>query len=310
MSARAYARLERADGGAAGAVRARRPRRAVARTPPTWNAAPRASRSAWRASRCAAARCRSGCSRATASAGTLAFTLPEALWLAAHGAEDILVAYPTADRRRARELARDRGGRQRDGDGRQRRAARADRARDRRRAERRGWRLHRRRRRLARRSAAACASALKRSPMHTPEQAAALARAIARAPGRCGWSGSWPTRRRSPALGDDPPGGRCAPRAIRAMQARSARELAARRAAVVAAVQECSQRGRRAAARARQRRRHRQPADDRRRGGRHRADGRLGAVRADAVRRLPRLHAAPGGAVRAAGRAGARARAS
>src|SRR3978361_2208964 len=30
--------------------------------------------------------------------GTLAFTLPEALWLASHGVEDLLVAYPTADR--------------------------------------------------------------------------------------------------------------------------------------------------------------------------------------------------------------------
>ncbi len=38
--------------------------------------------------------------------GTLAYTLPEALWLAAHGFEDVLVAYPTADRRALRELAR------------------------------------------------------------------------------------------------------------------------------------------------------------------------------------------------------------
>src|ERR1700729_1533317 len=38
-------------------------------------------------------------------AGTLAFTLPEALWLAAHGAEDVVVAYPTADRRALAALA-------------------------------------------------------------------------------------------------------------------------------------------------------------------------------------------------------------
>ncbi|HWX43840.1 MAG TPA: amino acid deaminase/aldolase [Solirubrobacteraceae bacterium] len=38
-------------------------------------------------------------------AGTLAFTLPEALWLAGHGFSDIVVAYPTADRRALRELA-------------------------------------------------------------------------------------------------------------------------------------------------------------------------------------------------------------
>ncbi len=37
--------------------------------------------------------------------GTLAYTLPEALWLAEHGFEDILVAYPTADRGALRELA-------------------------------------------------------------------------------------------------------------------------------------------------------------------------------------------------------------
>ena len=38
-------------------------------------------------------------------AGTLAFTLPEALWLARAGFQDILVAYPTADRTALRELA-------------------------------------------------------------------------------------------------------------------------------------------------------------------------------------------------------------
>ncbi len=38
--------------------------------------------------------------------GTLAYTLPEALWLAGHGFHDILVAYPTADRGALRELAR------------------------------------------------------------------------------------------------------------------------------------------------------------------------------------------------------------
>ncbi|HEY0516105.1 MAG TPA: alanine racemase, partial [Solirubrobacteraceae bacterium] len=38
--------------------------------------------------------------------GTLAFTLPEALWLAQHGVQDILVAYPSADGDALRELAR------------------------------------------------------------------------------------------------------------------------------------------------------------------------------------------------------------
>lgn len=39
-------------------------------------------------------------------AGTLAYTLPEALWLAGRGFEDIVVAYPTTDRGALRELAR------------------------------------------------------------------------------------------------------------------------------------------------------------------------------------------------------------
>jgi len=37
--------------------------------------------------------------------GTLAFTLPEALWLAERGVQDLLVAYPTADELALRELA-------------------------------------------------------------------------------------------------------------------------------------------------------------------------------------------------------------
>ena len=37
--------------------------------------------------------------------GILAFTLPEALWLAGHGHEDLVVAYPTVDRSALRALA-------------------------------------------------------------------------------------------------------------------------------------------------------------------------------------------------------------
>src|SRR3954452_1218436 len=40
-------------------------------------------------------------------AGIMAFTLPEALWLAAEGFDDILVAYPTVDRTALARLARD-----------------------------------------------------------------------------------------------------------------------------------------------------------------------------------------------------------
>ncbi|MGI8774840.1 MAG: amino acid deaminase/aldolase [Actinomycetota bacterium] len=39
-------------------------------------------------------------------AGTLAFTLPEALWLHSQGFEDIVVAYPTVDRTSLRDLAK------------------------------------------------------------------------------------------------------------------------------------------------------------------------------------------------------------
>ncbi|MGA7704505.1 MAG: alanine racemase, partial [Solirubrobacteraceae bacterium] len=37
--------------------------------------------------------------------GTLAFTLPEALWLAGHGFEDLVVAYPTVDQGALRAVA-------------------------------------------------------------------------------------------------------------------------------------------------------------------------------------------------------------
>src|SRR3712207_6152076 len=39
--------------------------------------------------------------------GVLSFTLPEALWLHAHGFQDLLVAYPTADRGALARLAAD-----------------------------------------------------------------------------------------------------------------------------------------------------------------------------------------------------------
>ena len=40
-------------------------------------------------------------------AGVLAFTLPEALWLQQHGVRDLVVAYPTVNRRALRALADD-----------------------------------------------------------------------------------------------------------------------------------------------------------------------------------------------------------
>ncbi len=82
---------------------------------------------------------------------------------------------------------------------------------------------------------------VKRSPTHTPEQAAALARAIVARKG-LRLVGVMMYEAQIAGLGDDPPGRPLRARALRAIQAFSARELAGRRAAVVAAVQECSRR--------------------------------------------------------------------
>jgi D-serine deaminase-like pyridoxal phosphate-dependent protein len=175
-------------------------------------------------------------------AGTLAFTLPEALWLAAHGAEDLVVAYPTADRHALRALAALTA---------ERPATRVtvmvdsleqldliDRAIDRSQIGRgaplrvcidldAGWWTLGGRIRVG----------AKRSPVHTPEQAAALAFAIL---ARDGFRlvGIMSYEAQIAGLGDTPPGKPFRARAIRAMQAFSARELAVRRAAAVAAVEQ------------------------------------------------------------------------
>jgi D-serine deaminase-like pyridoxal phosphate-dependent protein len=175
-------------------------------------------------------------------AGTLAFTLPEALWLAAHGAEDVVVAYPTADRHALRALAALTA---------ERPDARVsvmvdsreqldliDRALDRAHGDRAayplrvcidldaGWRPLGGRVRVG----------AKRSPVHTPEQAAALARAILARDG-LRLVGIMAYEAQIAGLGDTPPGRPLRARAIRAVQAFSARELAPRRAAAVAAVE-------------------------------------------------------------------------
>jgi D-serine deaminase-like pyridoxal phosphate-dependent protein len=182
-------------------------------------------------------------------AGTLAFTLPEALWLAHHGAEDVVVAYPTADRRALQALAaltaerpetrvtamvdsveqldlidralnrspNDRGG----GGAPMRVCIDLDA----------GWWTFGGRIRVG----------AKRSPVHTPEQAAALARAILARDG-LRLVGIMSYEAQIAGLGDTPSGRGIGPplrgRAIRAMQALSARELAPRRAAAVAAVEQ------------------------------------------------------------------------
>jgi D-serine deaminase-like pyridoxal phosphate-dependent protein len=174
-------------------------------------------------------------------AGTLAFTLPEALWLARHRFEDILVAYPTADRGALRELAR--------------LPAECPQARvtvmvddvaqldliDAARSHGdpgaapirvcidldAGYRA------LGGRIAVGA----KRSPVHTPAQAVSLARAIL-ARDSLALVGIMSYEAHIAGLGDAPRGRPLRALAIRAIQSRSARELAVRRAEAIAAVRE------------------------------------------------------------------------
>jgi len=175
--------------------------------------------------------------------GTLAYTLPEALWLADHGAQDVLVAYPTVDADALAALA----------------ALTAERP------ETRVTvmvdcleqldLLDAARGRLPGRGSVApvrvCLEldagfplplpgrprrvGAKRSPVHTPEQAGALARTIvAREDVRL--VGVMAYESQIAGLGDAPPGSPLRAAAIRLLQTASARELVKRRAAAVAAV--------------------------------------------------------------------------
>jgi D-serine deaminase-like pyridoxal phosphate-dependent protein len=167
--------------------------------------------------------------------GTLAFTLPEALWLASHGAEDLLVAYPTADRHALRALAGQPAARvtvmvdgidqleliERATGGSEIGPLRVCIDIDA------GWRTMGGRLRVG----------AKRSPLHTPEQAAALARVIVARNG-LRLVGIMAYESQIAGVGDTPPGRPLRARAIRTVQALSARELARRRAAIVAAVEE------------------------------------------------------------------------
>jgi D-serine deaminase-like pyridoxal phosphate-dependent protein len=183
--------------------------------------------------------------------GTLAFTLPEALWLASHGFDDLVVAYPTADRRALRALAEAprveagvAAGDRQDRRGAAPVAVMVDSVDQLELIERAGasadvgpvrvcidvdagwWTLGGRIR-----------VGVKRSPVHTPDQAAALARAIVDRDG-LRLVGIMAYEAQIAGLGDTPPGRPLRARAVRAVQARSARELAPRRAAAVAAVEE------------------------------------------------------------------------
>ena len=168
--------------------------------------------------------------------GVLAFTLPEALWLAAcRTSDDIVVAYPTADADALARLAADPAAAMAitvmvdsvehldliarvaaaAGDPHPVRVAIDIDA---------GYQA------LAGRLRAGA----RRSPVRAPAQAAALARAIATRPA-LRLAGLMAYEAQIAGVGDNPPG-RLYATAIRAMQRRSAAELARRRAAIVAAV--------------------------------------------------------------------------
>ncbi|MFJ9809445.1 amino acid deaminase/aldolase [Streptomyces sp. NPDC101158] len=167
--------------------------------------------------------------------GILAFTLPEALWLAEEF-DDILVGYPTADDSALRSLAED-----------PRRASRVTVMAD--------SREH-----LDLIAAAAAAggrplrvcldldASLKsfggrlhfgthRSPLHSPEQARALARAAVERPG-LRLVGVMAYEAQIAGVGDDAPGPFLRRAAIRALQGVSRRELRTRREAAIAAVRQ------------------------------------------------------------------------
>jgi D-serine deaminase-like pyridoxal phosphate-dependent protein len=165
--------------------------------------------------------------------GVMAFTLPEALWLAAEGlSDDILVAYPTVDRAALGELARDERAAATvtvmvdcvehldliesvGGDRPVRVCIDIDAA----------WRVAGGRVRIG---------AL-RSPVRTPDEAAALAREIGRRRG-LRLVGLMAYESQIAGVGDNPPGKPLFSRAVRFVQARSRVELARRRAAIVKAV--------------------------------------------------------------------------
>ena len=165
--------------------------------------------------------------------GLMTFTLPESLWLHEHGFDDMLIAYPTADRGALAELGRlesehppilmvDS-------------VAHLD---------------------LIESAAGAAARPLrvcidldvswwplggrlkigvKRSPIRTPQQASALAREIVWRPG-LELAGLMGYEAHIAGLGDSPLGKRVQAPVIREIKRRSADEIAERRAAVVAAV--------------------------------------------------------------------------
>ena len=171
--------------------------------------------------------------------GILAYTLPEALWLAAcDTSDDIVVAYPTTDRAALARLAGDatsatsiaimvdcpdhldliEKAKASVSDPHQVRVAIDIDA---------GYEA------LGGRFRAGA----RRSPVRTPADAVGLARAVLSRPG-LRLVGLMAYESQIAGVGDDPPGRPFYARAVRTMQRRSAAELATRRAAIVAAIRE------------------------------------------------------------------------
>ncbi|MDI3386853.1 amino acid deaminase/aldolase [Streptomyces sp. B-S-A8] len=184
-------------------------------------------------------RCRALLERALAKdgfAGVMSFTLAESLWLARSGFDDVLLAYPSADRTGFAELTAD-----------PKLAAAVtvmvdDQAQLRLIDEARGGGRGREEVRVC----LELDTALKllggrvrigalRSPLHSPAQVAELARAVARRPG-FRLVGVMAYEGHVAGVGDLLAGRPVRSRAIRAMQAAARRELAVRRAEVVRAV--------------------------------------------------------------------------
>ena len=185
-------------------------------------------------------RCRYLIERALATPGyrgVMCYSLAEALWLHAVGtSDDLLVAYPTVDRRALRALA--------DGEARRHITIMTDSAAHLDVVDRAlgdghpeirvcldldvSWRP------LGRRPAVHIGT--RRSPLHTPDQAAGFARAITRRPGFrlvgvMGYEGQ------IAGLGDAPPGHPLKAQLIRLIQGRSVPELGRRRAETIRLIQ-------------------------------------------------------------------------
>jgi D-serine deaminase-like pyridoxal phosphate-dependent protein len=175
--------------------------------------------------------------------GTMAFTLPEALWLVSTGVRDVLVAYPTADRAALAELASDTGAAQEI-------TVMVDRIEHLDFIESAVADVQSRNRHEIRVCLDIDASfvafggrfraGVRRSPIREPEQAADLAAATAKRPG-FRLVGLMAYEAQIAGVGDDPPGNPALTQAIRWMQAQSRRELIMRRGRIVQAVRQVTE---------------------------------------------------------------------